>query len=324
MERWLVLISLGLLTCAPSVEVKTTAAESPHLPRYYPQTGHTIAGPFLSYYDAHQGQETFGYPITEAMEHEGWQVQYFQFARLELHPENEPAYFVTVGWLGDLLHRRRPPVPERNIPPVGNADRRYFPESGHTVTGVFLDYFEANGDTVRFGRPISEPFLQDGLIVQDFQSARLIWRPDLPPGQQVQLAPIGETYFLTSDLPFDHLQPLAGPTGAQLANQDLTPGITIRNGLVRLEPTPRPGVMRARVYLEAEGQPAGGVPATLVIEAGAGRQTRLVRPLPPTRSSGESHILLDLSTEGVQAPLHISLFDETQTTLLGELAVNDW
>lgn len=147
-------------------------------PRYFEQTGHTVRGEFLQFFEQYGGVGSLGYPLTGEIVVGGWRVQYFENGRLEYHPENEPAYRITVGWLGDLLHRRRPPLPPDHIPPAGAAGRRYFPETGHTLSGDFLHYFDAHGGSVRFGRPISEPFLWQGRLVQDLQSARFIWTPE--------------------------------------------------------------------------------------------------------------------------------------------------
>lgn len=50
--------------------------------RYYPQTGHMLARPFLAYYDAHGGLDRFGYPLSEPYRLQGTLVQDFQRARL--------------------------------------------------------------------------------------------------------------------------------------------------------------------------------------------------------------------------------------------------
>ena len=57
-------------------------------------TGHWIVGPFLDFWTRHPGQLLFGDPISEPLlEQNGdgsgrvYQVQYFQNARLEYHPE---------------------------------------------------------------------------------------------------------------------------------------------------------------------------------------------------------------------------------------------
>ena len=137
-------------------------------------------------------------PLTEEITVHGWRVQYFQNGRLEYHPENEPAYRITVGWLGDLLHRRRPPIPASRIPRADDPHQRYFPQTGHTVSGDFLQFFETHGGSVRFGLPISEPFLLNGRLTQDFQSARLFWTPENE--MPVTLEKIGKVHFETSGL----------------------------------------------------------------------------------------------------------------------------
>ncbi|OQY45010.1 MAG: hypothetical protein B6242_11480 [Anaerolineaceae bacterium 4572_78] len=188
-------------------------------PIYYPETGHTVSEPFLTFYLKTNGIKRLGYPITEVIEHEGWQVQYFQNARLELHPENDHAYRITVGWLGELLHRTRPPILNPFI-----RQGKYFPKTGHTLHGQFLTYFENNGGSVQFGLPISEPFMaNDGLIYQDLQSARFIWYPTLPKESQVQLEPLGEIYFLQSGLSLDYLKPIHPPSTAVIQQSTLMP-----------------------------------------------------------------------------------------------------
>ncbi len=161
--------------------------------RYFSDTGFTVQGDFLLFFDKFGGTESLGRPISAEMTTGGWRVQYFEKGRLEFHPENEPAYRVTVGWLGDLLQRRRPPIPASSIPAANQPATRYFAATGHTLSGDFLSYFEANGGSVRFGLPISEPFLLNGRLTQDLQSARFFWSPaNAPP---VTLEDIGRTHF---------------------------------------------------------------------------------------------------------------------------------
>lgn len=163
---------------------------------YFTETGHMVHGDFWRFFNAYGGVESLGYPLTEEIVAGGWTVQYFEKGRLERHPENEPAYQVTVGWLGDLLQRRRPPIPSGLIPRADDANRRYFPETGHTLSGDFLSYFEAYGGSVRFGLPIGEPFLEEGRLVQDFQSARFFWTPEADP--PVTLEDIGRVHLETT------------------------------------------------------------------------------------------------------------------------------
>ncbi len=165
---------------------------------YFAETGHTVQAEFLFFYNHYGGVDNLGYPLTEEIIADGWRVQYFEKGRLEFHPENEPAYRVTVGWLGDLLHRRRPPSSPASLPRADETFYRYFPQTGHTLRGDFLTYFDKHGGSVRFGLPISEPFLWEGRLTQDFQSARFFWNPDQK--TPVALEDIGRIHFEVSGL----------------------------------------------------------------------------------------------------------------------------
>lgn len=54
---------------------------------YVPQTGHSLAEPFRSYWNNNGGLQLFGYPISEPMTQDGLTVQWFERARFEYHPE---------------------------------------------------------------------------------------------------------------------------------------------------------------------------------------------------------------------------------------------
>jgi hypothetical protein len=85
------------------------------------------------------------------------------------------------------------PVPPSSQPPADSPNRRYFARTGHTLSGDFLRYFEAHGGSVRFGLPISEPYLLAGRLTQDFQSARFFWTPDQ--ASPVTLEEIGRVHW---------------------------------------------------------------------------------------------------------------------------------
>jgi hypothetical protein len=199
----LLITILSLTSCAGQTTAEEIQSKSV---LYFEESGHTVRDDFLHFYETYGGAPSLGYPLTEEISVEGWTVQYFEKGRLEYHPENEPAYQVTVGWLGELLHRRRPPLPPAGIPPVGDPQRRYFSETGHTLSGDFLRYFDAHGGNVRFGWPISEPFLVEGRLTQDFQSARFFWMPDRDP--PVTLEAIGRVHFGVSGLDERYLEPV--------------------------------------------------------------------------------------------------------------------
>jgi hypothetical protein len=191
MKSWLILTAIiTVLISCHSHQISSLEMDPIS---YFEETGHSVKGDFLHFYEIYGGLESLGYPLTEEILVDGWTVQYFEKGRLERHPENEPAYRITVGWLGDLLHRRRPPIPNAYIPRADLPNLRYFPQTGHTLSGDFLHYFDVHGGSVRFGMPISEPFLWEGHLTQDFQSARFYWSPQRKP--PVTLEDIGLTHF---------------------------------------------------------------------------------------------------------------------------------
>ena len=183
------LFGLNLIACHPAASLAFEREKEP----YVAETGYVVQGRFLHFYEAYGGAANLGQPLSGEISAEGWQVQYFEKGRLEYHPENEPAYQVTVGWLGELLHRRRPPIPPVEIPAANLPSHHYYPQTGHTLSGAFLDYFDRHGGTVRFGLPISEPFFLEGRLTQDFQSARFFWTPQA--AEAVTLENIGQVYL---------------------------------------------------------------------------------------------------------------------------------
>ncbi len=72
---------------------------------YYPTTGHNISGQFVDYWENFGSVAQFGLPISEEIterleDGKEYRVQYFERARLELHPENQYPYTVLPGQFG--------------------------------------------------------------------------------------------------------------------------------------------------------------------------------------------------------------------------------
>ena len=75
---------------------------------YFPQTRHILQGDMLRFWQNHGGMAVFGAPLSEVVPyHNGdgsgrtYQVQWFQNARLERHPEtHNPRYAILLGLLG--------------------------------------------------------------------------------------------------------------------------------------------------------------------------------------------------------------------------------
>lgn len=75
------------------------------------------------------------------------------------------------------------PVPAPQGNPVGV---RYFAATRHTVSGAFLNFYNANNGLKIFGLPLTEPFVEGGHLVQYFERSRLVYERG-----NVTLAPLG-------------------------------------------------------------------------------------------------------------------------------------
>jgi hypothetical protein len=156
--------------------------DSPTL-EWFPAVGHTLQGPFLKFWQSHGGLAIFGYPISEQFpevsETDGktYTVQYFERNRFEYHPEfagtdNE----VLMGLLGVQVSQGKSfpaGTPSENTP-----THVYFPATQHTLSDQFLSYWQANGGLAIFGYPISEPYQENGYLVQYFERNRFELHPE--------------------------------------------------------------------------------------------------------------------------------------------------
>ena len=190
------------------------SAQSSGGTQYFPETGHNVKGDFLRFFkSASDPVLLFGYPITEQMtSKDGKTVQYFQRARLELHPESPAKQRVQMTALGQVMYRRG--SQQLNI---DNPAACQTFSSGYRVCFAFLDFYQANGGAAQFGNPISPFEFQDNLIVQYFEKARFEWRADRPEGQRVVISDLGRIYFdqLAEDQVF--LRPIQ-PVNATIDN----------------------------------------------------------------------------------------------------------
>jgi hypothetical protein len=177
-------------------------------PRCFAETGRCVGGRFLAYWLARGGLAVNGYPLSgefrQVLEDgREYTVQYFERVRLELHPANQPPYDVLLGQFGRRILLARPDGQQRLQPAEPAPDARYFPESGHTLGGRFLEYWEANGGLPQFGFPLTEPFeerLEDGAVylVQYFERARFEYHPENALPEDVQLGQFGRRILAES------------------------------------------------------------------------------------------------------------------------------
>lgn len=194
MRKALLLTALILLTAEGMnrLEERLLASGAPAL--YFQETGHNLSGPFLEYFQDHGGGGIFGYPITEEFQQGDRIVQFFEKVVL-ISPATRDSESVEIAPLGELLGARTPPISPSFFSQRYDFPYLYFPETGHTVAFAFREFFEEHGGVEAFGYPISEPYFENGRVVQYFQYARLEWHLENPPGEKVQLGYLGEEYF---------------------------------------------------------------------------------------------------------------------------------
>ncbi len=85
---------------------------------------------------------------------------------------------------------------------------RFYPQTGHAVSGGFLDYFDSHGGLALFGYPLTDEIMEGGISVQYFERARFEWRPLNPDPYKVQLGLLGSDILEESDPP---VPPVSGP-----------------------------------------------------------------------------------------------------------------
>ncbi len=149
---------------------------------FFQQTGFPISDRlgFLTFWRERGGALIFGYPLSGELVESGKIVQYFQNARFEYHPEHQgQPDQVMLSLLGAELYGAS-----------GFADgdpssgRMFFPETGNSLNGKFLQFWQKRGGLAIFGMPISEPFDEvspvDGQVrtTQYFERARFEFHPE--------------------------------------------------------------------------------------------------------------------------------------------------
>ena len=184
--------------CKPIKQFAPTATKV-----YFPETRHSLGGPFLRHWREKGGLAIFGYPLTEEFTETSqtngkrYKVQYFERNRFEYHPENKPPNDVLLGLLGVQVagNRTFPPA----LDPATGPEIVFFPQVQHTLGGPFFKHWQEYGGLGQFGYPISEPIMEQSSIngrtymVQYMQRARfeLHPAPDQQPDTMVLLGLLG-------------------------------------------------------------------------------------------------------------------------------------
>lgn len=158
---YLLLTAIALFMLSTFLAGGTIAQEST---RTFAETGKTIRGKFLVYWDTHGGLQQQGFPISEEMQEKSetdgktYTVQYFERAVFELHPENQSPYDVLLSLLGSFRYKQIYPGGAPGQVPNNETNSRLFSETGKRVGGLFLGYWNKNGGLAQQGLPISDEF----------------------------------------------------------------------------------------------------------------------------------------------------------------------
>jgi hypothetical protein len=202
-SRWLPFVGL-LALVLPAVGLGGLPAAAQGNGRTFPETGKTVRGRFLTYWDSHGGLAQQGYPISNEMQEVSatdgrtYTVQYFERAVFELHPELRAPNDVLLSLLGVFLYNEKYPGGAPAQVPATGAGTVLFPETGKRAGGIFLQYWRTHGGLAQQGYPISDQFLEtsdlDGqtYLVQYFERAVFEYHPEkLGTGFEVLLSQLG-------------------------------------------------------------------------------------------------------------------------------------
>ncbi len=170
------------------------------------ETGKTVCGRFLQYWNEHGGLAQQGFPISEvlgeisATDGKTYTVQYFERAVFEMHPENKAPYDVLLSLLGIFRFLQKypdgaptPPGPQINHTPLA----LFFPQTGQTLDRSFLTYWTTHGGLAAQGYPLSEEFIEvsdlngQPYTVQYFERAVFEYHPEKPAPNDVLLSQLG-------------------------------------------------------------------------------------------------------------------------------------
>lgn len=196
---------------ASGVELPPTLGET-DLAVYVRETGHTIGGVMLDYWRATGAGAGFGAPISEPFAAaNGYYSQAFERGVFQYRPDvlftDEPIVrLMPVG--RTALNERVATVRGDGKRANGGGDRRagawramdpgaaaaqaavadgglYVEETGHTVSGAFLEWYERHEGAFYLGNPLGEPVTERGRTVQWFEGGLLMGG-----SRGVELAPL--------------------------------------------------------------------------------------------------------------------------------------
>ncbi|MGA7730779.1 MAG: hypothetical protein WCD37_05855 [Chloroflexia bacterium] len=269
--------------------------------RTFPETGKTVTGIFLEYWDKNGGLAQHGYPISELMDEvsplngKTYIVQYFERAVFEYHPENQPPYNVLLSQLGTFRYKQKYPNGAPGQTPNNQPGSTLFSATSHRVGGMFLEYWQEKGGLAQQGYPITDEFQEksnlDGKVytVQYFERAVFELHPENQPPYDVLLSQLGAfRYKEIYEWKPAPTQTIPGPTATPAPCADIPashPDVLIRPGnCVGLGET---------VFLRAKGyRPGQQVCLSIQMPEGSN-----IYPAPFCDDADEAGVVLEVSIQ---------------------------
>jgi hypothetical protein len=189
----LVLSALFLFSFLPAFTSSQTAQAANC--QTFSETGFTVCGKFLTYWQSHGGLTQQGFPISGVFEElnqpppagdgKVHKVQYFQRARFEEHLENQPPYDILLGLLGREQFNTKYPPGSPDLPTnhfLTGECKDFGIDGVPAFCSIFLEYWNSHGGLAQQGYPITDAFDEvnapppagDGKVhrVQYFERAR--------------------------------------------------------------------------------------------------------------------------------------------------------
>jgi hypothetical protein len=175
--------------------------------------GQPIPAPLFRYWRALGGEERFGLPLGPPRVTSEGVSQTFQNAHLALaHAQRDTILYVQSEPLGVAVAAGRAyqNIARGDSLVTSSGTGRLFTETGYTLDGEFLDFWQRGGGLASFGSPLSAQFRAPGAdgrmrTLQYLERAVLSYEPELG----VRLEPLGERLLL--------LEALQAPTAAYTA-----------------------------------------------------------------------------------------------------------
>src|SRR5579859_1994254 len=211
--------------------------------RCFAETALCIAGPVRTFWEQNGGMQIFGLPISdlhdESVEGQILQVQWFERARIELHPDQPAPYTILLGRLGieQLIAQGRDWQSFPQSTPQNGCE--YFAQTGHNLCGAFRDAWHAHGlnlpgvddpeagNLALWGLPLSDAHVEQleggsSFTVQWFERGRLELHPENAPPYDLLAGLLGSELRPTTVAPDE----TATPEQTQISDTavlDLTP-----------------------------------------------------------------------------------------------------